>query len=277
MSALAIGAALVSALIHAAWNAMLKAGSDRLADSAVMALGWLAVGVAATLALPPIAPAAWPYIAAHTVIHALYWFTLTKGFGAGDMSHIYTLSRGVAPALITVAAAFLAQEVPSAFAATGIALVCAGVLAVGFSPRAPAAATFWAVCSGICIAAYSVNDGIGVRLSGQAWTFAGWTLIANAVPILLVALWRRGPARLVAAAKPTWRRGAAAGLLSAFAYAIVLWAQTFAPIAYISALRETSVVFGALIAFVVLKERLDARRWLGAGVVALGAGVIALA
>jgi drug/metabolite transporter (DMT)-like permease len=201
---------------------------------------------------------------------------LAKGLAAGDMSHVYTLSRGLAPALIAVIAIFAAAEVPSALEALGIGLVCVGVLAVGFSPRAPWKATGWALLTACGIACYSVIDATGVRLSGEPLGFAGWSFVANGVVIFLYALWRRGGAPLAAAMRADWRLGAVVGVVSAIGYAIVLWAQSFAPIAQVSSLRETSVVFGALIAFFFLKERLGARRWIGAGLVALGAALIAL-
>jgi drug/metabolite transporter (DMT)-like permease len=271
----AIVAALSSALIHAAWNALLKAGKDRLNDSAVISVFWLLTGVAAIVVRPPVNPDVWPYVVASGIVHGLYWAALAKGFGAGDMSHVYTLSRGLAPALIAVGAAFAAGETPSLREAFGIGLVCAGVLAVGFSPRAPLRATGWALATACAIACYSIIDAKGVRLSGEPWGFAGWTFVSNAIPILSFAFWRRGGKPLMAAMRADWRRGAVVGVVSACGYAIVLWAQSFAPIAQVSALRETSIVFGAFIAFALLHERLGARRWIGALVAAAGAALIA--
>jgi drug/metabolite transporter (DMT)-like permease len=220
---------------------------------------------------------AWPYLAASVSIHLLYWITLFRSYDAGDLSHIYTLSRGSAPLLVAVGAAIAAHEVPPPMKALGIVLVSAGVLAVGASPRAPLRASLWALATGLCIAGYSLVDALGARAAGNAVLYLGWTSGIMSIAMLAHAFWRRGGAGLLRSASKAPLRGVAIGIISFAGYGLVLWAQTFAPIAQVTALRETSVVFGALIAFLFLRERLGLRRWLGALVVALGAGLIAFA
>jgi len=271
----AIGAALLSALIHASWNAVLKGGRDRITDSFLVAVGGIAVGSALMLALGPPPREAWGYLALSIAIHLAYWFTLFKGYDAGDLSHVYTLSRGSAPLLVALGAALTAGEFPAPMKMIGIALVSAGVLLVGASPRAPLKATLWALAIGLCISGYSLNDALGARAAGDALLYVGWVTTFSSLPMAAFALWRRGPKRLLTDAAAAPWRGIAVGAISLGGYALVLWAQTFAPIAQVTALRETSVVFAALIAWLFLRERLGARRWLGAGVVAAGAGLIA--
>lgn len=274
----AIGAALLSALIHASWNAALKGGrGDRIADSFLIAIAGLAMSavLVAMFGAPP--PAAWPLIALSVVIHLLYWITLFKSYDAGDLSHIYTLARGAAPLLVAVGAAITAQEIPTPLKALGIALVSGGVLLVGASPSAPLRATLWALATGLCIAGYSLTDALGARATGNALHFLGWATGLMSIPMIAFAIWRRGAKRLMADAAVAPMRGLAIGLISYAGYGLVLWAQTFAPIAQVTALRETSVVFASLIAFVFLGEKLGPRRWLGAGVVAIGASLIAFA
>lgn len=275
MPLLAIAAALASALIHASWNAALKRGpgADRLADAFLIAVGsvlvWALVGA---LWGKPTAEA-WPYIVASTAIHLVYWFALFKGYDSGDMSHVYTLARGSAPLLVTLGAMAVAQEIPPPVKLAGIALVSAGVLAVGASRRAPLRATLWALATGVCIAAYSLVEALGARADGNALVYVAWRTGVTGVLMIALTLWRRGP-RLFADASAAPVRGIAIGVLSFVGFVLVVWAQTFAPIAQTTALRETSVVWGALIAALVLREQLGVRRWLGAGVVALGAGLI---
>ncbi|MCR6644273.1 MAG: DMT family transporter [Terricaulis sp.] len=271
----AIGAALLSALIHASWNAVLKGGNDRVADAFMVALGstGLALGLIAWLGPPP--AAAWPYLAVSVCIHIGYWYTLMKGYDAGDLSHVYTLSRGMAPLLVAIGAALTAAEIPAPLKLFGIVLVSAGVLLVGASPHAPLRATLWAGAIGLCIAGYSLNDALGSRVAGNALVFVAWSTLFTGIVMLSFGLWRRGPKRLLALGGAASLRGLIVGPVSVAGYALVLWAQTIAPIAQVTALRETSVVFAALIAFLLLRERLGARRWIGAGVVAAGAGLIA--
>jgi drug/metabolite transporter (DMT)-like permease len=270
----AIAAALLSALIHASWNAALKSGRDRLVDLGQMALGGICFGVALTVIVGAPPQGAWPYIAASCAIHLVYWTALSRGYAAGDMSHVYTIARGSAPALVTLGALAFAGEAPSTAAALGIALVSVGVFSVGYSPAAPWRATAWAALTGVCIASYSLIDALGARVAGDVLAYKGWGTIGTFLPILLFTLARRTPAGFVEAGRGRWMTGAFAGVLSSAGFALVLWAQMRAPIGPITALRETSVVFGALIAWLVLKERLGLRRWAGAIVVAAGALLI---
>ncbi len=277
MPPLAIGAALTSALIHASWNAALKGGRDRVTDSFLIAVGGLVVGAAIIAIMGAPRVEALPYLALSVTIHICYWITLFKGYDAGDLSHIYTLSRGSAPLLVALGASVFAHEVPAPIKMLGIAFVSLGVLAVGASPRAPLRATFWALSTGLCIASYSLVDALGARAAGSAVLYLGWTTGLMSIPMVAFAFWKRGARNLLTSAAIAPWRGIAIGVISFAGYGLVLWAQTFAPIAQVTALRETSVVWGVLIAFFFLREHLGARRWIGAAVVALGAGLIAFA
>ncbi len=276
MPPLAIAAALCSALIHASWNAALKGGrGDRVADAFLIAVGGILMwGVVALVWGAPKAEA-WPYLAASVLIHLVYWVALFRGYDMGDLSHIYTLSRGSAPLLVAVGAAITAHEVPAPLKMVGIVLVSLGVLAVGASPNAPLKATLWALLIGLCISSYSLVDALGARVGGDALVYVAWTSGVMGVPMIAFAFWKRGVRQMLRDAAVAPWRGIAIGIISFLGYGLVLWAQTFAPIAQVTALRETSVVFGALIAFFILRERLGLRRWIGAIVVAAGAGLIA--
>jgi len=273
---LAIAAAIASAIIHASWNAALKGGrGDRVVDAFLIAIGGMATALVLFAFMGVPNAASWPYLVASVIIHLFYWLTLFKAYDLGDLSHIYTLSRGSAPLLVTLGAAFAAHEIPPPLKALGVVLVSAGVLAVGASPNAPLRATLWALSIGVCIASYSLVDALGARISGNAALYVGWTSGVMGVPMVAFAVWRRGSKQLLADASVAPWRGIFIGVISFAGYGLVLWAQTFAPIAQVTALRETSVVWGALIAFLFLREHLGLRRWLGAAIVALGAGLIA--
>jgi drug/metabolite transporter (DMT)-like permease len=275
---LAIAAAISSAIIHASWNAALKGGrGDRIADAFLIAIGGILVAALLFVTMGVPNQASWPYLAISVFIHLIYWVLLFKAYDMGDLSHIYTLSRGTAPLLVTLGAMIAAQEIPPPIKAVGMVLVSLGVLCVGFSPNAPLRASLWALVLGVSIASYSLVDALGARLSGNAVLYVGWTSGLMGVPMIAFCAWRRGGRQLLADAGVAPWRGMFIGVVSFAGYGLVLWAQTFAPIAQVTALRETSVVWGALIAFAVLHERLGLRRWLGAAIVALGAGLIAFA
>jgi drug/metabolite transporter (DMT)-like permease len=276
MPPIAIAAALASALIHASWNAALKGGpdTDRLFDAFCIALGSLLIWVVVALIFGTPPAAAWPYIAASTAVHLVYWFALFRGYGVGDMSHVYTLARGSAPLLVALGAILAVQEVPPLLWLAGIVLVSLGVLAVGASPGAPMRATLWALTTGVSIAAYSLIEALGARVSGDALVYVAWRTGTTGVLMAAFVLWRRGPS-VMTAPPLTLLGGSAIGVVSFLGFVLVVWAQTIAPIAPVTALRETSVVFGAFIAFLVLRERLGLRRWIGAAIVTVGAGLIA--
>ena len=183
----------------------------------------------------------------------------------------------MSPMLVALGAALAASEIPPPLKMLGIAFVSIGVFTVGASPNAPLRATLWAGAIGLCIASYSLVDALGSRITGNAILFLGWSMALMSVPMAVFAFWRRGVKQLLTDAAVAPWRGIGVGIISFAGYGLVLWAQTFAPIAQVTSLRETSVVWGALIAFLFLHERLGVRRWLGAAIVTLGAGLIAFA
>ena len=210
------------------------------------------------------------------VIHIAYYVALVGAYRAGDLSHGYPLMRGLAPLITSVCALVWLGEVPKPLVWVGILLICGGVLSLGFAGfhwRESRASTTWALANAVIIAAYTLVDAAGVRTAGTAGTYVVWLFVLDALPfpLLILALKRQ---ELVSYARRFWLRGMLGGALSAGAYAVVLWAMTRAPIAAVAALRETSVIFAALIGAWLLKEGHIARRIAGAATVA--AGVIAL-
>lgn len=278
----ALAAALLSALLHAGWNLYLKGrpgngAGDRQIDLALLGLGGALFGcVLIALFGAPVA-AAWPFILASSAIHLVYWTALTRGYAAGDMSHVYTIARGLAPALVTLGAVLAAGEVPPLAQALGVMAISVGVMLVGVNARAPLAATGWALLTGAAIASYSLVDALGVRANQDVFSYKGWGAIFTFLPISLFIIARAGPVGFRAAAAGRWRAGMLAGAVSSAGFMLVLWAQLRAPIGPITALRETSVLFGAAFAALLLKERVTPRRWAGALVVCAGAMLIGFA
>jgi drug/metabolite transporter (DMT)-like permease len=172
---------------------------------------------------------------------------------------------------------FAAHEIPTPQIAIGIALISVGIFAVGFNRNAPLNATAWAGLTGISIAAYSLVDALGTRIAGDVLEYKSWGMIGTFLPLLVFVVARRGPKQFFKAGKGRWARGMFAGAISSAGFALVLWAQMRAPIGPITALRELSVVFGAVIAALILKEAVSPRRWLGAVAVAAGALMIGFA
>ena len=224
---------------------------------------------------PPVA-AAWPYIIASMVLHIAYYVALVGAYRAGDLSHGYPIMRGIAPLIVSLCALAWLGEAPSTTVWLGVLLICGGVLSlgfVGFRWRESRVALGWALANACIIASYTLVDAAGVRVSGQAESYVVWLFTFDALPFTLIVFLLRKP-ELVSYARQFWLRGLVGGALSAGAYGIVLWAMTRAPVAAVAALRETSVIFAALIGAWLLKEGHIARRIAGAATVA--AGVVAL-
>ncbi len=272
----AAAAALAAAVLHAAWNAGLKAGNDRLLDAALLFAVAGTIGLAVTFFAPPMNPAAILWIVVTAALHLPYVYFLARAYELGELSHVYTIARGTPPLLITVLAAFTVAEVPKPAAVAGIALISIGILTVGMSPGAHRQGTQLAGAVAVSIALYSISDGIGVRASGSALAYNGWVFFAVGLSTTAMALILRGP-RIISYAHTHWPRAVVAGTLSFVAYGLVLWAMTFAPIAGVSAFRETSVVFAALIGILFFGEKAGPRRLIGAAIVAIGAVVLKFA
>src|SRR6185295_17828602 len=163
----AVAAALVAAVLHAAWNAGLKAGKDRLIDAALLFSSAGVIGVVSTFFAPPMNPQAWLWIAITAALHIPYVYLLARAYDLGELSHVYTIARGLPPLMIAALAAVAVAEVPTPLATAGITLISVGILTVGMSPGAHREGTRIAMAVAVAIALYSVSDGIGVRASGS--------------------------------------------------------------------------------------------------------------
>ncbi len=271
-----ICAVLVGALLHASWNALVKSSDDKAMDTALIHLlgSLMAIPLVLVVGLPP--PQAWPYIAASTVIHIGYYIALTGAYKHGDLGLTYPLMRGVAPLLVAMSAALTLGEVLSPLAWAGVLGVSCGVLVLGLSRHAlesPKAVRF-ALTNAVIIAIYTVVDALGVRASGNAAQYVAALFLIDGWPFALIVFWRRGGALVWPYARRRWPVAAGAALASFGSYGIALWAMTRAPVASVAALRETSVLFAALLGAWFLKEPFTPRRIIG--VVTIVAGVMAL-
>jgi len=269
-------AVLGAALAHASWNAMVKSGTDPMLDTALVALGSSAVVLPFFAVVPPPESAAWPWLVASAVIHLGYFTALAGAYRAGDLSHGYPIMRGTAPLLVALSAYAWFGEAPGLGMWVGVLLICAGVLwlgLAGFDWRRSRAATAWALANAAIIAAYTLVDAAGVRAAGGAARYVVWSFFFMGLPFVLMVLALRRDAFGEHLARH-WRRGLAGGACVVTSYGVALWAMTRAPVAAVAALRETAVVFGALIGVWLLKEGHVRHRLAGAA--AVFAGVVAL-
>ncbi len=276
MPATVLLAVLCAALLHAGWNAAIKAEPDKLLASMAVSTGAAVLGAAALAVLPLPDPASWPFILASTALHVAYYQLLSHTYRQADISLAYPLMRGSAPVLVALATAWAEPLHPAQGLA--VALVCLGAVAACFggAGRLSRRAVGLALLTALVIAAYTLVDGLGVRRSGAPASYTASLFLLSGIAVPLACrrqLGGRLPAYLAARPMLALAGGAATG----GSYAIVLWAMTQAPVAVVAALRETSIVFAVAIAAWVLRERVGRARVLGALLIAGGAATLRLA
>jgi drug/metabolite transporter (DMT)-like permease len=270
---------LAAAVAHASWNAIAHGMADKVAAMTLLSFGGATFAVPLLVVAPAPDGSSWPWLIASVIVHIGYNLLLMTAYRLGDFSQMYPLARGSAPLVVTLFAAVFVHEVPPPLELAGVLVVSAGLgslVLVGGRVRGdelPAIGA--ALATGLTIATYTVIDGTGVRASGSPGGYVAWLMLLDGAAIIAYAVSRRGPAlfgQLRTSAVP----GLLGGALSLAAYGLVLWAQTRGPLAPISALRETSIVVGAIIGAWIFKEGFGPRRFVATAIVFAGVMLINL-
>jgi drug/metabolite transporter (DMT)-like permease len=268
---------LSAAVMHATWNAFVKAGNDKaVMQCLVIFFG----GIPGLIILPFVPlpdPACWPYLVGSVLAHSVYYFTLVEAYRFGALSQTYPIARGSAPLLIAIAGMMVANEHLNGGEWLGLIIACAGLISLAGIPKAgEGRSILFAFATSLGIACFSVLDGLGVRSTANGLSYITWLLALEMIPVGIAFLWlRRG--RAMAALKENFKRGLFGGIIAGIGYGIVIWAMDFAPMAHVSALRETSVILAALIGTLVLHEPFGPRRIAAAALVAAGNALLHLA
>ncbi len=267
---------LFAALLHASWNAIVKAGSDKL-YSAICVSGSAAL---IALVMLPFSPqpslASVPYLAVSCLLQVVYTVLVAKTYQVSDMSQTYPLMRGTSPLLVALISVLFLGDTLSTFAWLGIAVICLSILGMACNGRHSSTRGIWLALLNSCfIAGYTLVDGTGVRLAGSAFGYTLWTFFMNGFCLLawaMIARRREVSHYLV----NNWKKGLPGGIGTMGSYGLALWAMTQAPLAVVAALRETSILFGALLAFLMLKEKVAGLRIVAACGIAAGAVLLRL-
>jgi drug/metabolite transporter (DMT)-like permease len=268
---------LLGAVLHAAWNTLVRRAADKLLDTVLMISGAGLLAAVLLPALPLPATESWPYLAASALIHVIYFALVALAYHGAELSFAYPVMRGTAPVLSAVAVALLLNETPTPGGWLGILLVSGGVLLLATdawrSGKLRKGPTLLALANAGVIAVYTLVDGQGARLSGHAFSYTGWMFLLTAMLLFGLALALKGR-RMIDHVRHGWQRGLLGGASTLASYGLALWAMTQAPIALVAALRETSVVFAAIMAALFLAEPVTRLRAVSIIIVAAGAVAI---
>jgi drug/metabolite transporter (DMT)-like permease len=264
---------LFAAFLHAAWNAVVKAEPDKLAMSWAMAASAGVVAAALTAFVPLPLPPAWPLIALSAGIHVAYFALVGLALRHADLSAAYPITRGAAPPVTAILAFVLLGETMAlngwlavGAIAAGIATLSADALVRGGLSRG---AALLAIGNAAIVVLYTLIDGMGARLAGNAISYVAWMTAATGLLVLLLALavW---PGGIFGRGMRFWSRAFAGGSLSIASYGIALWAMTQAPIGLVAAVRETSVLFAGALGVFCFGERFGAARWGALALIVVG-------
>jgi drug/metabolite transporter (DMT)-like permease len=265
---------LFAAVLHATWNALVKGAPDKLISMTAVVLGHAPFAMLALPFAPLPEVASVPYIAAGAVLHVGYQLFLLWAYRQGDLTQIYPIARGTAPLIVAAFSVLVFHEMLTTMQLVAIATIGCGIMSLVLvrgsqGMHNPRGATL-ALATGCFVAAYSLVDGYGARAGGTAVGFYAWETILNAIVFaLIIAMTSPGVLRTTIGKNK--KLMAIGGGASFAAYGFVVWAFTQAPIAVVTALRETSIVFALLIGVIFLKERLNLVKLVSAMLTMLGA------
>ncbi|WP_064692563.1 EamA family transporter [Rhizobium aegyptiacum] len=269
---------LFGALLHATWNAIVKAGSDKSLDAALISAGGAVSALPFLAFLPLPQSAAWPFIGASAILQFAYFQLVAAAYRVGDIGLVYPLMRGCAPLLIAATSGVVLQENLSGAALAGIMTISAGVLTLALEARRNSSrAVVLSIANAVVIASYTYVDGIGARLSGNAVSYTLWMSLLPPILLFSWAASKRGSLTVLRHVRRNWWRGLIGGAGSIASYGLALWAMTKAPVATVAALRETAILFALVISVTVFKEKASIWRYVAGTVIAIGGLLLKLA
>ncbi len=265
-------AVLAAAFLHALWNALIKTGTSKVGGMVILSIVEVPIGLAIVAFRPSMNPDAWPWVIAAGCTHFAYKFFLTSAYEKGDLSRVYPIARGAAPMVVALIGAFTLKDAISQAQYAGIAVLGAGILMLArgvFARGEDRALLPFALGSACATATYTMIDGLGARIAGDAAVYVAWVFVADGLIFTIGILSWKGLAVLPRDGR-AWRLGVFASAASYGAYAVSIWAMTIAPIAVVAALRETSILFAVLIGWLAFGEKMTQDKAVAAFVIVAG-------
>jgi drug/metabolite transporter (DMT)-like permease len=265
-------AVIAAAFLHALWNALIKVGTSKVGGMVILSIVEVPIGLAVVAMSPPIDLAAVPWVIAAGCTHFAYKFFLSYAYDRGDLSRVYPIARGAAPMIVALVGAFVLADAVTARQYLAIAVLAAGILLMAkgvFTSGEDRRLLPFALGSALATATYTMIDGMGARISGSPAAYVAWVFVADGLIFSTGMILLRG-LDVIPRDLKAWRMGALASAASYGAYAVSIWAMTFAPIALVAALRETSILFAVLIGWLAFGEKMTHEKAIAAGVIVAG-------
>ncbi len=246
---------LVSALCHAVWSAIIKSSKNPLSLMGITSVLEVTIFLPLTFTVPFPTLEVWYFLIATVIIHVFYRLNVIYSYRYGDLSYIYPISRGSSCLFVAIISVLFLSSDISVAGFVGILIVCIGLFLISYSKN-----LFFnfrgfalAISTAILITAYTLVDGVGVRLSENGFSYIYWLFTLNGIPLLIIGLISKDGLRK--RETYTFRSGIAAGVFATSSYAIIVWSMQFIEIAYVSSIREISIVFAAIIGMLFLFEK----------------------
>ena len=246
---------LVSALCHAVWSAIIKSSKNPLSLMGITSVLEVTIFLPLTFTVPFPTLEVWYFLIATVIIHVFYRLNVIYSYRYGDLSYIYPISRGSSCLFVAIISILFLSSDISVAGFVGILIVCIGLFLISYSKNLSFNFRGFAlaISTAILITAYTLVDGVGVRLSENGFSYIYWLFTLNGIPLLIIGLISRDGLRKKETY--TFRSGIAAGVFATSSYAIVVWSMQFIEIAYVSSIREISIVFAAIIGMLFLFEK----------------------
>ena len=246
---------LVSALCHAVWSAIIKSSKNPLSLMGITSVLEVTIFLPLTFTVPFPTLEVWYFLIATVIIHVFYRLNVIYSYRYGDLSYIYPISRGSSCLFVAIISLLFLRSDISVAGFVGILIVCIGLFLISYSKNLSFNFRGFAlaISTAILITAYTLVDGVGVRLSENGFSYIYWLFTLNGIPLLIIGLISKDGLRK--RETYTFRSGIAAGVFATSSYAIVVWSMQFIEIAYVSSIREISIVFAAIIGMLFLFEK----------------------
>ena len=246
---------LVSALCHAVWSAIIKSSKNPLSLMGITSVLEVTIFLPLTFTVPFPTLEVWYFLIATVIIHVFYRLNVIYSYRYGDLSYIYPISRGSSCLFVAIISILFLSSDISVAGFVGILIVCIGLFLISYSKNLSFNFRGFAlsISTAILITAYTLVDGVGVRLSENGFSYIYWLFTLNGIPLLIIGLISKDGLRKKETY--TFRSGIAAGVFATSSYAIVVWSMQFIEIAYVSSIREISIVFAAIIGMLFLFEK----------------------